>query len=182
MPTRSAGPRDGNGDPAVGRVNVSFWFFALAAACALAGQDVLGLMAGALLHEAGHLAAMSVCGGRIGQIEVGLMGAKILPRYQTIPSTARELFVLFAGPAAGLFAGLGAAGLGFWSFAKINWFLSAFNLLPLSGLDGGSILSLVLTARLGERGEQVAQGVGIFFSAVLTAFLLALFWVKCVAI
>ena len=156
------------------RVTVSFWFFALAAACALTGQDVCGLLLAAAIHETGHLAAMACCGGRVERFELGAFGAKILPRYPKVPSTARELAVLSAGPAAGIAARAAAALLGFWRFAEINWFLSGFNLLPLPGLDGGSILSLVLCALFGERGERAAGTAGLLVSGLLAAALLLL--------
>ncbi len=155
-------------------VTVSFWFFALAAACALAGQDICGLLCASAIHEAGHLAVMACCGGRIERFELGAFGAKILPRYPKVPSAARELTVLSAGPAAGIAAGAAAALLGFWRFAEVNWFLSGFNLLPLPGLDGGSILSLVLCTLFGERGERAAGAVGLFVSGLLAAALLLL--------
>ena len=63
---------------------------------------------------------------------------------------------------------------GFWRFAEVNWFLSGFNLLPLPGLDGGSILSLVLCTLFGERGERAAGAVGLFVSGLLAAALLLL--------
>ncbi len=182
MPIRSAGRRAGCGSMAQGRMTVSFWFLALAAAGALAGQDLCGLLLGALLHEAGHLAAMGCCGGRIERLTIGVLGAKIIPRYQGIPSTARELVILFAGPAAGILAGLAAARLGFWRFAQINWFLSCFNLLPLSGLDGGSILSLLLTFRFGERGEAAARAVGLFVSILLATACFILYFTRSAAI
>ena len=156
------------------RVTVSFWFFALAAACALTGQDVCGLLLAAAIHETGHLAAMACCGGRVERFELGAFGAKILPRYPKVPSAARELAVLSAGPAAGIAAGAAAALLGFWRFAEINWFLSGFNLLPLPGLDGGSILSLVLCALFGERGERAAGTAGLLVSGLRAAALLLL--------
>lgn len=149
------------------RMTVSFWFFALAAAGVLAGQDIFGLLLGAAIHEGGHLAAMAACGGRVDRFEVGAFGAKILPRYPGIPSVARELGVLFAGPAAGLAAAGLVLVLGYRRFAVINCFLSCFNLLPLPGLDGGSILSLLLSARLGEEGEQAARAIGLAFSSLL---------------
>lgn len=110
----------------------------------------------------------------------GLSAQKYSPRYPKVPSAARELAVLSAGPAAGIAAGAAAALLGFWRFAEINWFLSGFNLLPLPGLDGGSILSLVLCALFGERGERGGRHRGpARFGAACRRAASALFHARC---
>ena len=63
----------------------------------------------------------------------------------------------------------------FWFFAlAAACALAGFNLLPLPGLDGGSILSLVLCTLFGERGERAAGAVGLFVSGLLAAALLLL--------
>lgn len=141
-------------------IKVSFWFFAALAAAVYLGGDVALVLLAALLHEAGHAAAILWSGGRIERVELRAFSARIQPRYQRVGSLRREAAVLAAGPAAGLLAAGLAAALGSWRFCMVNIALSAFNLLPMRGLDGGSLLRTVCArfdSRTADRVETAAQ-------------------------
>ncbi|PWM24064.1 MAG: hypothetical protein DBX44_05000 [Oscillospiraceae bacterium] len=162
-----------------GRTAVSFWFFALTAAGVLAGQDLCSLLLGAAIHEAGHLAALFGFGGRIGKFRLGAFGAEILPRYAEPPGALAELLILLAGPAAGLAAGAAALLGGFPRFAAVNLALSCFNLLPLPGLDGGSVLALLRDPDLPAVGRLLAAATAV---AVVTAATLVWTGISCAPI
>lgn len=123
-------------------LSVSFWFFASLAAAIYLGGDVALLLAAALVHEAGHAAAILLSKGRIESLTLSIFSARMTPRYRCIGSLRREAAVLAAGPAAGLLAAAVAAALGYRRFCVANLALSLFNLLPVDGIDGGALLRL----------------------------------------
>ena len=94
-----------------------------------------GIVLAAAIHELGHVTALVLCGGRVRRIRLRPGGARI---YAAPLSPGRELLCILAGPAAGsltvlawqVFPELAAAGL----------VQTAFNLLPLPGLDGGRMV------------------------------------------
>ena len=94
-----------------------------------------GILLAALLHEAGHILSLWLCGGRVRRIALRIGGAKI----EAAPlSPGRELLCILAGPFAGaltifawrVFPELTVAGL----------VQTVFNLLPLPNQDGGRAL------------------------------------------
>lgn len=93
------------------------------------------------LHELGHIAAMKALKIRIRGLTFYSGGIKLKSDPLALRSTLSEMTVLAAGPLVNLL--LGAAGC-LWGnriFTGINISLMLFNLLPLSALDGGRIMS-----------------------------------------
>ncbi|MEG1850200.1 MAG: hypothetical protein RR197_06540, partial [Oscillospiraceae bacterium] len=140
------------------------------------GGDMVWLLGAALLHELGHGLAIWRCGGRLERLEIGLFGATMLPRFPTVCPISREMLILFGGPAAGLLAG--ALGLACHNerLALTNLALSGFNLLPIEGLDGGSLLRLALTGRRGPDGERLAGRIGALTLSLLLLGSLRFVW------
>lgn len=113
-----------------------FWPFLLAAAC----------------HEAGHLLAAYLLGGRVHRIQIRATGAILSASF---PTYGGEFFALLAGPAVNLLLGAGFLR-GWFPFSLINLGLALFNLLPVHGLDGGRLLYLLLLKALPpDRAERV---------------------------
>ncbi len=150
---------------------------------------LLGLAA--LIHELGHLAAAVACGVRITGMRLDLFGARLeLPG---LLSYRQELFVALGGPAANLltaavlFRAWTACGcpvcgaspsLSGWALVlgvllPASLGLCAVNLLPVASLDGGRILSCLLSLTL---GADVARRV----LRLLSLFLLTLLWLLSV--
>lgn len=150
---------------------------------------LLGLAA--LIHELGHLAAAVACGVRIAGMRLDLFGARLeLPG---LLSYRQELLVALGGPAANLltatvlFRAWTACGcpvcgaspsLSGWALVlgvllPASLGLCAVNLLPVASLDGGRILSCLLSLTL---GADVARRV----LRLLSLFLLSLLWLLSV--
>ena len=122
----------------VGRVRVSPGFLLLAAW--LLYWDSQGIVPAALLacclHEAGHLLLIRLAKGTIKEFNLTAIGAEL--KLGEPLSYGWELAAAAAGPGVNLL--LTALFHRVWPlFAGINLALAAFNLLPLSRLDGGRI-------------------------------------------
>lgn len=150
---------------------------------------LLGLAA--LIHELGHLAAAVACGVRITGMRLDLFGARLeLPG---LLSYRQELLVALGGPAANLltaavlFRAWTACGcpvcgaspsLSGWALVlgvllPASLGLCAVNLLPVATLDGGRILSCLLSLTLGA-------GAARRVLRLLSLFLLTLLWLLSV--
>ncbi|MCI2057021.1 MAG: site-2 protease family protein [Oscillibacter sp.] len=139
----------------------------------VSGWEILGLvLCAAAVHEAGHVAAMSLCGVKPQRFQLSVFGAEIAFDEAGV-SYPQELAIFAAGPAADLLCGAAlclAAKRGAGSFCTSGafWVLGLFNLLPVAPLDGGQILRLGLCWAFGpERGERVASVVSLMCAGVL---------------
>ena len=129
-----------------------------------------------LVHEFGHALAMRAFGGQPQVHLVGLGGRTMMERTVQL-EWWQELLITLAGPAAGLALGIGAGvfalvgggvvkyfGTGLF-FANLSW--TILNLLPITGLDGGVITTLVLTRFFGRTGFFLAQLVALGLAALV---------------
>lgn len=111
-----------------------------------------------LIHELGHIVAVYICGDKIDRIVFDIYG--ILIHKQENLSYSKQLFILLLGPFVNIIIGFlfGFSKLS-WAgfFAASNMVLGIFNLLPISGLDGGEIVSIVLEYFLGDRISRVVS-------------------------
>lgn len=135
-------------------IRLQFWFFLIVGLFAyLDPTDSVGLVLLAIVvHEMGHIIAMACCGVGVRELELGPFGARICTDKARVRSYIAEMFIYLAGPLSGILTA--AVCLSAWSgegnrFALINMGLSAFNLLPIETLDGGSFLYAVLSGFLG---------------------------------
>lgn len=99
----------------------------------------------ALCHELGHYGALRLCGGRLESLSVSAFGAQMRIRDRGRLSYAREALCVLAGPLVNatlswLLSLAGAYCQELYLFAGVQLILGAFNLLPLSALDGGRLL------------------------------------------
>ena len=97
----------------------------------------------AMVHEGFHYLAVSVCGGRINQFQIGSRGA-VMDAVDLSPG--KMLLCVLAGPLGALLLLLVARW--FPRIAICAAFQSAYNLLPLEPLDGGRALRCCLALRL----------------------------------
>lgn len=171
-------------------MEVHFLFLAMVTLCFLldeSGIAWLGLLAG-LLHEAGHLAAVLLCGGAPGRIAFEMTGIRMEEPSAGL-SPGREALVLAAGSAVNLLlAGISLAA-GWEAFAAAHLVLGTINLLPVRGLDGGKLLVLLLSCVTDlYKAEQISFILQIVFNLMVTAGCMLLFlhhrgnptlWVLC---
>lgn len=100
---------------------------------------LLAAMTAALLHELGHYCAVRLLGGSVHQLQFGFLGAVM---NATGLTQRAEIICLLAGPLVGLFPLL------FFRYvptiALCGTIQSAYNLLPITPLDGGKILNKII--------------------------------------
>ena len=118
---------------------------------------ILAAVTAAIFHELCHLLALWICNGQVLQIRFGANGA-VLHALPLPP--VKSLFCTLAGPLGSLFLLLMARWFPRLAFcAAIQ---SAYNLLPLTGLDGGHALSTILSLFLPHRiAKTVCSGVAV---------------------
>lgn len=94
-------------------------------------------------HEICHLVAVKAFGGKICKFFVGLGGAELECAELTDKAYA---YSVLAGPVGGLILAL----LGRWfpRIAICSWLLSAYNLLPISPLDGGQVVRTIFGIKI----------------------------------
>lgn len=101
---------------------------------------VIGWFLAAAIHEIFHCIGVWICGNRILSVQIGVGGAKL----QTdLSDPVKEILCLLAGPAGALLLIFFSAS--FPQLAVCALFQSVYNLLPLSGLDGGQVLSRIVS-------------------------------------
>ena len=131
-----------------------FWFFTLLFLLDRSGILLYGLLA-ALIHECGHVLAFLLLHDRPEEISFEIGGIRMV-RPQRPIGVAWEVFQLMMGSVTNLAVFfLLAFSLGTINrlslFAVSHLFLGLFNLLPVTSLDGGKILQLLLEQRLSLR-------------------------------
>ncbi len=101
------------------------------------------------LHELAHAAAAVLTGAGVRRIV--LSGCGVIMETGTCIRIRDGIAVLVSGPAANviLWAALTAAGCE-GAFRDMNLAAGLFNLLPFSGLDGGSLAELFISGRVCE--------------------------------
>ena len=134
-----------------GRVSVSpLTVPVLAAFVALSSPVLLGaLLAAAVLHEWGHMAALHHFGGRISHLHISPFGAEMILNDTARLSYGAEMLVTLAGPVVNLVLAVvlalpGRYWEGIYVFAGAQLVLGLFNLIPAQPLDGGRLLWLMV--------------------------------------
>lgn len=104
----------------------------------------------AVIHEAGHLLALHLCGVGGGHMVVHPYGVE-LRRDECWTSYQQDVFIYAMGPLFSLAAGLLSLHMvdvampdAFFYFCGINFTLFAINLFPISQLDGGHMVEAML--------------------------------------
>lgn len=142
--------------------------------------ETLAVILAVALHEIGHLILLLALGEQVDGMRVTPFGLTIHRRVRICPPTT-DLWVHLAGPAANLilFLLLYPIPNPFFShFAETNLFFGLLNLLPISSLDGGQALAVLLSLFLSEQAaDRVAKRMsfGVLILLWLTAIYLILF-------
>ncbi|WP_368293199.1 M50 family metallopeptidase [Dehalobacter sp. TBBPA1] len=142
------------------KVKVHPTFIILLILCMLAGQVVRALLVFSLVivHEACHILAARGYGIRCRSIELYPYGGTAVLDDSFEGKKKEETIIAFAGPAVNVVLFffiqiLRENGIlsGAWAleFAKTNFWLAAFNLLPVLPLDGGRIVRGLLAGSFG---------------------------------
>jgi stage IV sporulation protein FB len=143
--------------------------------CLLASTQFLFItLIAALFHEAGHLLAIKLLGGKITELRIESTGAAIIYDGRRMSYKA-ELLTALAGPAfsfilAYIAARIGRSGGEFWfTLSGVSLVLCLFNLLPALTLDGGRMLYMALAHFFTEdTAEKICFLISCLVSLVLT--------------
>ena len=158
------------------KVKFDFSFFAVEAVMIFvdtSGAAVLSLIA-CILHEGGHLLAMSVCGAYPERITFYGGGIALSKAGMDSLSDAKRLVILSAGCAVNLLAAsvyLTMPGNDTVAvFSAVNLIICLFNALPIGYFDGAGILEILLSKFLSLRvAEKVKRVIGVMLSVVMIA-------------
>lgn len=138
------------------KIHIDFSFFLFNAILFMFRDIELisGFYIACILHEAGHIAAIKLTGGRIEQIGLSCFGIKMSA---TPPDSLRNgIIVLMSGPAVNLITGgilFLAGNTGYTAFFSLAE--GIFNLLPYSFLDGGAMLDMLAEGSRNESGIRI---------------------------
>jgi len=128
----------------------TFIFFAVLFVADFSIMSIMPFLA-ALLHEAGHVLAMKLCGINISHIKIYPFGVDI-KRQATLTSYAADIFVSMAGIltniAAILTCNLLPPSDNAAFFVASNVVLIMINVLPVRTLDGGMALEKLLLLKM----------------------------------
>lgn len=131
------------------------------------------ILSAALIHEAGHTAAIYALGSRVMSVEVHPVGA-VIKYDSTIVSYKSEAIIAMAGPLVNLLFAFISAVI-FCTFPCVELllfvfsciFFALFNLLPLRGNDGFNALRAFAAHSRGEEAaDRIAKRAAMIASAV----------------
>ncbi len=157
-------------------VTITVPFCALIAALFII--DKTGLMihslTAVLLHESGHLIAMRFTHCLPKELKLGLGGLIIIGA--TPQSEKDKAIIMLSGPLTNVAAALILFTVLYknpqsmlYTAAITEAVVGLFNLLPIKGLDGGTVLYFLLNLRLCEHSaSRTLSVISLLFSAVIT--------------
>ena len=129
-----------------------------------------------LLHETGHILALKILKQPPDRVELKIGSIALNGRYNL--NNMGTAIMLFSGPMANftasllLFSGYKYCGK---EVLLVNCIImlivGIYNLLPITGLDGGELTALFLIRIFGENvGRKTQKTIGIIFSCLLLLF------------
>ena len=141
----------------------------------------------AVLHEVGHSVAASRRGYKLKKLSLTPFGASISGDFDLLPALD-EFFIAISGPLTSFFIAVIIVA-SWWLVPNLypytevifyaNMTLAIINLLPVTPLDGGRILSAILNLSFKKRvGELTLKILGVVVSFALFVVFIALFYVK----
>ena len=134
-------------------------------------MDRTGLMTASLfaatLHELGHMAAMKISGCAPGSVTCCPAG--ILITGNAYKTAADSAFIAVSGPAANFAAAILMLLIGrvtdsvtAYAFAAVQLIVGAVNMLPVKGLDGGTLMLILLRSLKLRSPEFVFSFISLF--------------------
>lgn len=133
------------------KISIRFGFFAVIALLLLIEQYryILWGLYACMIHECGHLIAMSILDVKVNQIIFYGAGIKIVPEKSRIVSVRDDIIILSGGCIINfvcftIFYFCGRTDSILQIFAVINLVTGIFNLIPLKGFDGARICEVII--------------------------------------
>lgn len=160
------------------KVKISFLLIGMVAGIILLDESkttIWGLIA-ALMHEFGHIFAMTLKNNKPQEINFDIFDIKIKDNNRSRSSYGENILILFAGPcmnlslAAIFFLAYFITGIDFLLIPMSeNLILGILNILPIESLDGGQILYCLLVKKLGiQKSEKIVCIVSFIFLVPLS--------------
>ena len=161
------------------KIKISFFALMLLLSLLVCGSvySPLPLLAAAM-HEAAHIIAARARSVSLNSFDIGIFGAR-LGISKGIYSYTDEIIVCAAGPAVNLLAALllsifktlshlGGEAMDIFILSSVS--LCAINLLPIRSLDGGRILSAILSHLFSIKVSDICVDILSFLSLVIIWF------------
>lgn len=152
-------------------IEVSFWFVAVIALMLTLFPEAQAFYCFifCIIHECGHLFTMLLLGKKVASVKFGYFGIKIFTDKKFLPEM-KEAAIAAGGPAMNLFAAAILFIAGQENFAIMNLTLAFFNLLPVSILDGGHILSALFPESKAVRALSFSVCILLLISGLIITF------------
>lgn len=119
------------------------------------------------LHEAGHFAAVILTGSNVHSLRLTAVGAEMKLIPEITLSYTQDLLIAIAGPCVNLLLTWVSIQVDAYLFAGINLCFGVLNLLPVFPLDGGRILSCVLSYFWPVTADKLICVISTMFSGAL---------------
>lgn len=125
------------------------------------------LLLASAIHEAGHLVAIYMTGGKVEAVSIGFCGAQI---HTVISETGKEFFCAAAGPLASMLLLL--LSRFFPKIAICGMIQAVFNLIPVYPMDGGRMLHCLLRWIWPRKADRIIKATEILALSII--FLISL--------
>ena len=131
-----------------------------------------------ILHEAGHLFAIALCGEKPDTVRFGIFGMTIIRKNDISQDYKKEFITAVSGPMMNFFLLFVFVLLYafyrkdiFLEMAAINLIIGLFNIMPVFSLDGGRALESLLLERLpSDKSEKIITAVSVAFLVPMNFF------------
>lgn len=152
-------------------IEIGFWFIAVIALMLTLFPETKAFyfFVFCIIHECGHLFAMLLTGRKVSSLQFGCFGIKICTVNEFLPAL-KEAFIAAGGPIMNVFAAAFLFISGQQSLGEINLTLAFFNLLPVSILDGGHILSALFPENRTIKVLSLTVCIFMLFAGTIIAF------------
>lgn len=160
------------------RIEITVLFTAVVAFMLILDRTgmMTGVLAATLLHEIGHLFVMYrlKCSPKSVTLKLGSINIE----KSNVPlSSMKEVKIAFAGPFVNLLCAVAAyilylfTGHLEWAvFSSVQIVVAVFNLIPVLGLDGGTILFTILSSKLTiDKALRIMQSVSVIITMLIIA-------------
>lgn len=157
-------------------ISFQFYYFALLTIVLIFDKSggIFCCFLSSFFHEIGHLLAILVLKQKVDRIEFSLFDIKIKSNYYV--SFSKELIITLSGVAFNLILCLFFIRT-IKLFALANLFIGIFNLLPVSTLDGGQAINIILNKFISEEKSVIILNIltVIFAIPIFTLGIIVLF-------
>lgn len=159
-------------------IELRFLFLAMLTLCLLldeTGIAVMGLLAGTM-HECGHLIAVLLTGFSQKRIAFEMTGIRMEHPLSRL-TNRKEAVVLLAGSMVNFIMLPVCFFMGWQAFGAAHLVLGVMNLMPFQGLDGGKLLSLLLTRFFSlYKSEKILKIIQIVLNIFISIICILLFY------